>query len=97
MNPTIATPVCPPDTLSFSPSNAFGPSLGTGLSLPGVKTRYAPAARARRSTSTAPTTVGGALATGGEGEGAAAGFLAAGGIESFAAFAGDLEEAAEDP
>ena len=90
-NPTIATPVCPPDSLRLSPSKAFGPSVGTGFSLLGFKTVYAPAARARRSTRKAPTATGGALAAGAEGDRAAVGALAAGGtLEPLVTFAGDL-------
>lgn len=98
MNPTIATPVCPPDSLRFSPSNAFGPSFGTGFSLLGAKTVYAPAARARKSTRTAPIVAGAALAAGAEGAAAAALALTAdGALEPLAAaFAGDLEEAEEE-
>ena len=95
VNPTIATPVCPPDSLRFSPSNAFGPSFGTDFSLPGAKTVYAPAARARRSTRTAPNVDGAALAAGAEGAAAAAFALTAdGALEPLAAaLAGDLAEA----
>ena len=98
MNPTTATPVCPPDSLRLSPSNAFGPSFGTGFSLPGVKTVYAPAARARRSTMTAPTVDGAALAAGAEGAAAAALALTADdALEPLAAaFAGDFEEVEEE-
>ena len=37
VKPTIATPVCPPDSLMSSPSNAPGPSFVTDFSLPGAK------------------------------------------------------------
>ena len=85
MKPTIATPVCPPDSLRSSPSNAFGPSFGTDFSLPGAKAVYAPAARARRSTRAAANVDGAALAAGADG---AALTLAAGG--ALEPFAGDL-------
>ena len=88
VKPTIATPVCPPDSLRSSPSNAFGPSFGTDFSLPGAKAVYAPAARARRSTRAAANVDGAALAAGAEGGAAAALALAAGG--ALEPFAGDL-------
>ena len=88
VKPTIATPVCPPDSLRSSPSNAFGPSFGTDFSLPGAKAVYAPAARARRSTRAAANVDGAALAAGADGGAAAALALAAGG--ALEPFAGDL-------
>ena len=91
MKPTIATPLCPPDSLRSSPSNAPGPSFVTDFSLPAAKAVYAPAARAKRRTKAAANVDGAALAAGAEGGAAAALALAADG--AFEPFAGDLEEA----
>ena len=92
MNATIDTPVN--EVLRSFPLKAFGPSRGSGALALGFVYMYAPPARARIRTTTAPMSAG--TETGAAGFAAAAGAAAAL-VGVFAALAGVFDEEEASP